>query len=83
MTAIILVSVLLVKCKLIGIFHAAFKRAPFRIQEKGWGEFDMVITLTGVEKGGEHHIAHDLNFQNEHYETEHSVVSCFHLRNLA
>ncbi|MCJ1275116.1 hypothetical protein MMC21_002916 [Puttea exsequens] len=51
-----------------------FKRPPFRIQEKGWGEFDMLITLYGVDKGGEHQIPHDLNFQQERYETTHAVV---------
>ncbi|KAL2053115.1 hypothetical protein ABVK25_006752 [Lepraria finkii] len=51
-----------------------FKRPPFRIQEQGWGEFDMQIHLTAVDKGGEHVIPHDLNFQSEHYETKHTVT---------
>ncbi|KAK4696521.1 transcription initiation factor TFIID/TFIIF subunit, partial [Lecanoromycetidae sp. Uapishka_2] len=51
-----------------------FKRAPFRIQEKGWGEFDIIITVTGIDKGGDHAIAHDLNFQSERYETKHTVI---------
>lgn len=66
--------VLLKDRKLISLLRVAFKRAPFRIQEKGWGEFDMIITLTGIDKGGDHAIAHDLNFQSEHYETKHIVV---------
>ena len=57
------------------ILYTAFKRPPFRIQETGWGEFDMIIALTAVDKGGEHTIAHDLNFQNERYESKHTIVS--------
>lgn len=60
--------------ELIDTFYTAFKRPPFRIQEQGWGEFDMQIHLTAVDKGGEHVIPHDLNFQSEHYETKHTVV---------
>ncbi|KAK0507666.1 hypothetical protein JMJ35_009555 [Cladonia borealis] len=51
-----------------------FKRPPFRIQETGWGEFDMIISLNAVDKGGEHTIAHDLNFQNERYESKHTIT---------
>ena len=53
-----------------------FKAPPFTIKEKGWGEFDMTITLTpiGNPKGGDHTIQHDLNFQQERYESTHSVV---------
>lgn len=58
-----------------GGFCAAFKRAPFRIEEEGWGEFDMEIVLTAAEKGGEHSLPHDLNFQSERYEAKHNVVS--------
>jgi transcription initiation factor IIF auxiliary subunit len=53
-----------------------FKSPPFQIKEKGWGEFDMTITLTpiGSPKGGDQTIQHDLNFQQERYESTHSVV---------
>ncbi|KAL9101293.1 MAG: hypothetical protein Q9163_003428 [Psora crenata] len=51
-----------------------FKRPPFKIKENGWGEFDMLITLTAVEKGGEFQIPHDLNFQQEKYESKHQIV---------
>lgn len=53
-----------------------FKQPPFTIREKGWGEFDMQITLTpvGNPKGGEQVLNHDLNFQQEVYESTHSVV---------
>ena len=52
-----------------------FKKPPFRIDEKGWGEFDMSIVLTAVGKGGDHTLEHDLNFQSERYEAKHQVVS--------
>ena len=52
-----------------------FKKPPFRIDEQGWGEFDMSITLHAVGKGGDHTLAHDLNFQSERYEAKHQVVS--------
>lgn len=53
----------------------AFKKPPFRIDEQGWGEFDMSITLSAVGKGGDHTLQHDLNFQSERYEAKHPVVS--------
>ena len=54
----------------------SFRRPPFRIDEKGWGEFDMQIVLTpiGASKSGEHTLAHDLNFQQERYESTHNVT---------
>ena len=52
----------------------AFKKPPFRIEEKGWGEFDMSIVLSALHKGGDHTIEHDLNFQNERYEAKHVVT---------
>jgi transcription initiation factor IIF auxiliary subunit len=54
-----------------------FKEAPFTISEKGWGEFDMQIVLTpiGAPKGGEQTLSHDLNFQQNKYESTHTVVS--------
>jgi len=62
--------------------HPSFERpkqvikgAPFRINEKGWGEFDMTIVLTSAFKGGDMTLAHDLNFQSERYEAKHQVVS--------
>jgi transcription initiation factor IIF auxiliary subunit len=55
--------------------RTVFKKPPFRIDEKGWGEFDMSIVLTAVGKGGDHTLAHDLNFQSERYEAKHQVVS--------
>lgn len=34
----------------------------------------MSIVLTIVGKGGEHTVAHDLNFQSERYESNHKQV---------
>lgn len=52
-----------------------FKNPPFTIKGKGWGEFDMIITLTpvGSPKGGDQVIQHNLHLQQERYETIHSV----------
>lgn len=53
------------------------KGAPFTIRERGWGEFDMMIALTPVgagPKGGDQTLNHDLNFQQERYESTHVVV---------
>jgi len=47
---------------------------PFRIQEEGWGEFDMQIVLTAMEKGGDTTLSHDLNFAENRYETKHVVA---------
>ena len=52
----------------------AVKKPPFKIEEEGWGEFDMIINLVAVDKGGEFSLSHDLNFQSERYEAKHSVV---------
>jgi len=35
----------------------------------------MSIVLTIAGKGGEHTVAHDLNFQSERYESNHKQVS--------
>lgn len=52
------------------------KAPPFTIKEKGWGEFDMSIILTpiGSPKGGDQTLQHDLNFQQERYESTHTVT---------
>ena len=55
---------------------SAKKPAPFRIEEEGWGEFDMTIVLTVLGKPSETHtVSHDLNFATEEYTAEHPVVS--------
>lgn len=60
--------------ELTRVLRIAFKMPPFRIQEEGWGEFDMLLVLTPKDKGAEITVAHDLNFQSEHYETKHPIV---------
>ncbi|TIA75003.1 transcription factor TFIIF complex subunit [Aureobasidium pullulans] len=46
------------------------KNPPFRIQEQGWGEFDMSIVLQPFSQPkGEQTVFHDLNFQQERYES--------------
>lgn len=35
----------------------------------------MTIVLTAGNKGGDHTLEHDLNFQSERYEAKHWVVS--------
>lgn len=35
----------------------------------------MVLVLTPKDKGADITVAHDLNFQSEHYETKHPIVS--------
>lgn len=59
--------------------HAVLKKVPFLLSEQGWGEFDMEIVLHGVDKGGDHVVRHDLNFQKNKYESIHTIVSrlCF------
>jgi len=54
----------------------AFKKPPFKLEENGWGEFDMSIVLTYAEKSGTKTIAHDLHFQAAKYEVTHVLVHC-------
>jgi len=51
-----------------------FNQPPFRISEEGWGEFDMEIVLTAIDRGGDHSILHDLNFQSARYEAKHTIT---------
>ena len=55
-------------------YFQAFKKPPFKLEEQGWGEFDMAITLHFAEKSGTKELAHDLHFQAPKYETTHVVV---------
>ncbi|KAI5812611.1 yeats family-domain-containing protein [Pyronema omphalodes] len=50
------------------------KKPPFLIEEKGWGEFDMNLVLHAIDKGGDHNIQHDLNFQKNKYESIHTIT---------
>ncbi|KAF2431300.1 hypothetical protein EJ08DRAFT_670134 [Tothia fuscella] len=51
-----------------------FKKPPFRIDEQGWGEFDMKIHCSAIGRGGDQILDHDLNFQSERYEAKHVVT---------
>jgi len=54
--------------------HLSVKKVPpFRIEEDGWGEFVIEITLTDLA-GKDHPITHDLNFATERYEHKHVLT---------
>ncbi|KAJ5783030.1 hypothetical protein N7457_004804 [Penicillium paradoxum] len=48
-----------------------FKQPPFRIQEEGWGEFEMTIDLTADKT---YTLSHDLNFASNRYESKHVIT---------
>lgn len=53
------------------------KQAPFRVEEQGWGEFDIPIAvhLVGLPgKQGERKFNHDLNFLQETYTVDHQIL---------
>ena len=52
------------------------KTPPFRVEEQGWGEFDVPIAvhIVGVAgKQGERKFSHDLNFLQERYTVDHTI----------
>jgi transcription initiation factor TFIID/TFIIF subunit len=49
------------------------KKAPFKLTEEGWGEFEMGLVLTYLDKSGDVKLGHDLNFAQEDYEVEHKI----------
>lgn len=54
----------------------AIKQQPFRIEEKGWGGFDIPISIhiLGIQgKSGERKFQHDLNFLEEKYFVDHNI----------
>ncbi|KAF2670657.1 yeats-domain-containing protein [Microthyrium microscopicum] len=50
------------------------KEFPYRIEEEGWGEFEMLVTFTPLGKSPDISIPHDLNFAKNHYEVEKELV---------
>lgn len=54
--------------------NRTFKKPPFKIEEQGWGEFEMDVVISYAEKGGEITLKHDLNFQQPRYENEHILT---------
>ncbi|GMM39768.1 hypothetical protein FOG50_02074 [Hanseniaspora uvarum] len=53
--------------------NRTIKKAPFRIEEKGWGGFEMSISLFLAEKSGERKVKHDLHFGLPEYDIEHTI----------
>ncbi|POS70551.1 transcription initiation factor TFIID subunit 14 [Diaporthe helianthi] len=51
-----------------------FTDAPFKCENEGWGEFEMVIDLYYTDKSGKISVPHDLNFQKNHYEDVRDVT---------
>lgn len=49
------------------------KKPPFKIEEEGWGEFDMQIVVHFVG-GGERKLNHDLNFRETRYVSDHEIM---------
>jgi transcription initiation factor IIF auxiliary subunit len=64
---------------LMQLCRIAKKEAPFRIEESGWGEFEMGLVFTPAgstgDKKAEISIGHDLNFLETRYETVHDLVT--------
>jgi transcription initiation factor TFIID/TFIIF subunit len=52
----------------------AAKKPYFKVEEEGWGEFDLGVTLHYAEKEGQKELTHDLNFQDSRYESPHKLV---------
>lgn len=55
----------------------SLKTQPFRVEEQGWGEFDIPISvhILGLNgKAGERKFNHDLNFLSEKYINDHVVT---------
>ena len=49
------------------------RKPPFKIEEDGWGEFELEMVLTDVS-GKDHPITHDLNFHNNRYEVKQVIT---------
>lgn len=53
--------------------NRTFMDPPFRIEEQGWGGFELLISGHLLEKGGERKITHDLHFLKESYQIDHAI----------
>jgi transcription initiation factor IIF auxiliary subunit len=61
---------------LLTALRAAFTKPPFRIDEEGWGEFELQVVFTPLGGRNEIVINHDLNFQQgSKYDTPQVLVS--------
>ncbi|KAJ1722538.1 transcription factor TFIIF complex subunit Tfg3, partial [Coemansia biformis] len=55
--------------------HRVVRRPPFRVEEEGWGEFDLVVIVHFVNCPEPLQFIHDLNFhEGELYEKKHHLV---------
>ncbi|KAK9453169.1 yeats family-domain-containing protein [Dipodascopsis uninucleata] len=54
--------------------NRTLKKPPFKLEEQGWGEFDLTVVLHVVDKGGEHTVIHDLNFIEPTYDVTHKLT---------
>lgn len=59
---------------LYALLTTVIKKAPFKVEEEGWGEFDLGVTLHLAEREGVKELKHDLNFQESRYESPHKLV---------
>ncbi|SCU89490.1 LAFA_0E18492g1_1 [Lachancea sp. 'fantastica'] len=50
-----------------------FTETPFKIEEQGWGGFELLISGHLLEKGGERKLTHDLHFMKDVYEADHVI----------
>ncbi|AMD22719.1 HHL051Wp [Eremothecium sinecaudum] len=50
-----------------------FVDPPFKIEEQGWGGFELLISCHLLEKGGERKITHDLHFMKDSYVADHVI----------
>lgn len=53
--------------------NRTFSQPPFKIEEQGWGGFELLISAHLLEKGGEKKITHDLHFMKDAYEVDHVI----------
>ncbi|ROV98997.1 hypothetical protein VSDG_03790 [Cytospora chrysosperma] len=51
-----------------------FTEAPFTCENEGWGEFEMTIEMYYTDKSGRCTVQHDLNFQQNTYDTIREVT---------
>ncbi|AET41597.1 uncharacterized protein Ecym_8319 [Eremothecium cymbalariae DBVPG len=53
--------------------NRTFTEPPFKIEEQGWGGFELLISCHLLDKGGERKITHDLHFMKDSYEVDHVI----------
>ncbi|AAS51325.1 ACR099Cp [Eremothecium gossypii ATCC 10895] len=53
--------------------NRTFTEPPFKIEEQGWGGFELLISCHLLEKAGERKITHDLHFMKDAYQVDHVI----------